>query len=193
MRFHIIRDPKVDALQEVYNHRVYKELIAQSQISSEYIVRYFSSWFETLDETEREEEKIYRNKYLERLEAKRQKQCSKKKHKHDKASDADKNVDLTTPMLSSAKQSLSFRKTGQKSAKMLSIKSIYHQTDKNAVIHEVDNEDEEKELVLNFGAKQEDFLDWHEVPNDRRNKSKSFSSERNGLSGSKESEPKSGS
>lgn len=53
VRLHIIKDRKIDPLEQIYKHRVYSELQMISKISSEYIVRYFSSWFEELDSEEK--------------------------------------------------------------------------------------------------------------------------------------------
>ena len=63
VRFHIVKDPNVDALQEIYKHSVYKELQAATKISSEYIVRYFNSWFEELNEDQKNAEQDYRETY----------------------------------------------------------------------------------------------------------------------------------
>lgn len=56
VRLHITKDPKVNALEEIYKHRVYRELQVASKISSDNIVRYFNSWFEELNEEEKEAE-----------------------------------------------------------------------------------------------------------------------------------------
>lgn len=50
---------------EIYQHRVYRELQAASKISSENIVRYFNSWFEELDNDDKQIEIDYQKSYLE--------------------------------------------------------------------------------------------------------------------------------
>lgn len=67
MRFHIIKDPSVDALEEIYKHSVYRELQAATKISSEYIVRYFNSWFEELNDDQKQAEQDYREGYIDHL------------------------------------------------------------------------------------------------------------------------------
>jgi hypothetical protein len=52
-------------MKEIYQHRVYRELQAASQINSEFIVRYFNSWFEELSAEEKKDEIQYRIKFNE--------------------------------------------------------------------------------------------------------------------------------
>jgi len=48
-------------MSEIYQHRVYRELQAASRIlTSENIVRYFNSWFEELEVTEKIAEAEYK-------------------------------------------------------------------------------------------------------------------------------------
>ena len=65
VKLHILKDKSIDPVQEIYNHRVFRELAAVSQISSDNIVRYFNSWFEELDKDEKEEEARYKEKFFE--------------------------------------------------------------------------------------------------------------------------------
>lgn len=67
VRLHIVQDSETDVLQQIYQHRVYRELQAVSKITSENTVRYFNSWFEALDDDERQEEQDYTQKYREHL------------------------------------------------------------------------------------------------------------------------------
>lgn len=56
VRLHILNSSNVDPMKEIYQHRVYRELQAASQINSENIVRYFNSWFEELNPEEKKDE-----------------------------------------------------------------------------------------------------------------------------------------
>lgn len=55
---------------EIYQHRVYRELQAASRITSENIVRYFNSWFEELDEEDKQKELKYKSEYKKHLKKK---------------------------------------------------------------------------------------------------------------------------
>ena len=58
-------------MKEIYQHRVYRELQAASAITSENIVRYFSSWFEELNPEERTDEAKYRELFQEAMAKKK--------------------------------------------------------------------------------------------------------------------------
>lgn len=70
VRLHISKDKFVNPLEEIYKHRVYRELQTASKITSDNIVRYFNSWFEELGQEELEEEREYRQSFLEHLNKK---------------------------------------------------------------------------------------------------------------------------
>ena len=57
VRLHILKSKGMDPIDQIYQHRVYRELQAASKITSEHVVRYFNSWFEELDEYEKETER----------------------------------------------------------------------------------------------------------------------------------------
>jgi serine/threonine protein kinase len=63
VRLHISKDKSIDPLEEIYKHRVYRELQAASKITSDNIVRYFNSWFEELNPQEKLDEAKYRDDY----------------------------------------------------------------------------------------------------------------------------------
>ena len=50
-------------MNQIYHHRVYRELQTASRIQSDNIVRYFNSWFEELNAKEKEEEAEYMRSY----------------------------------------------------------------------------------------------------------------------------------
>lgn len=62
IRLHI---KKQSSVEEIYNHRVYRELQTTSELDQENIVRYYGSWFEELDQEEKDAEMKYRNEYNE--------------------------------------------------------------------------------------------------------------------------------
>ena len=51
IRLHI---KKQSSVEEIYNHRVYRELQTTSELDQENIVRYYGSWFEELDQDEKD-------------------------------------------------------------------------------------------------------------------------------------------
>ena len=51
-------------MTQIYQHRVYRELQMAAKITSDNIVRYFNSWFEELNDEDKEEEDIYVNEFL---------------------------------------------------------------------------------------------------------------------------------
>ena len=58
---------------EIYQHRVYRELQAASRITSEKTVRYFNSWFEELDDDEKQKELNYKCQYKKFLKKRNKK------------------------------------------------------------------------------------------------------------------------
>ena len=70
VRLHIQKSKKIDPMVEIYQHRVYRELQAASRITSENIVRYFNSWFEELDEEDKQKELKYKSEYKKHLKKK---------------------------------------------------------------------------------------------------------------------------
>lgn len=68
-------------MAQIYQHRVYRELQAASRITSENIVRYFNSWFEELNDDEKQEERVYKidfnNMYKRKIERRNRRQAKK--------------------------------------------------------------------------------------------------------------------
>jgi hypothetical protein len=50
-------------MTEIYKHRVYRELSTTAKMTSDNIVRYYGSWFEELDQEEKEMETKYKQDY----------------------------------------------------------------------------------------------------------------------------------
>lgn len=71
VRLYIQKARGVDPMKEIYQHRVYRELQAASAITSENIVRYFSSWFEELNPEERLAEVEYREQFQDAMAKKK--------------------------------------------------------------------------------------------------------------------------
>jgi hypothetical protein len=57
-------------MEQIYQHRVYRELQAASRITSDNIVRYFNSWFEELNEEEKKRESKYKQEYKKLMQKK---------------------------------------------------------------------------------------------------------------------------
>ena len=72
-------------MNQIYHHRVYRELQTASRIQSDNIVRYFNSWFEELNAKEKEEESEYMRSYQINISKKnaikRDKKLKKRKKK----------------------------------------------------------------------------------------------------------------
>ena len=79
VRLHILKTKSEDLLNQIYNHRVYRELQAQNryETETENIVRYYNSWFEELNEDEQQEEDEYRDEYLKAIKEKHEKALKK--------------------------------------------------------------------------------------------------------------------
>ena len=71
VRIHIPKRKMDNPMQEICKHRMYREIQAASSITSENIVRYFNSWFEELEQEDRESEKKYREDFLKILSQKK--------------------------------------------------------------------------------------------------------------------------
>jgi hypothetical protein len=61
VRLHI--PTKGNQLKNIYDNKVYREITMASELASENIVRYYSSWFEPLTEQEEFEEENYKKRF----------------------------------------------------------------------------------------------------------------------------------
>ena len=135
-------------MTEIYKHRVYRELQAASRITSENIVRYFNSWIEELDKSEKQQEIKYRNDYLKALNL-NQKQKNKQKSIMDSSSDGSLNLSLRK----SIKGRFSFGKSDIRDDSRFITKSIIAQGKKQIIREEVDEDDSVSESEEDNGSR----------------------------------------